>query len=166
MQNSRAKTELATIFALLQTMLTLNKLASDLMLFTTREFGFFSLPTGMCTGSSIMPQKKNYDVVEILRANLSIVSGHFYSISASAANLPSGYNRDVQLNKGRLIESFDVAIGSLKIARKIIKNLIIHKNNLGKANTQELYAAEKAIKMALEGAPFREAYAAVSKQAR
>ncbi len=162
-QNTRQKVELTTVFALLQVMLTLNKLASDLMLFTTKEFGFFSLPKSMYTGSSIMPQKKNYDVLELLRGNLGAVSGNFYAMLACASNLPSGYNRDAQLGKGRLMESFEVTLSSLKIARKIISNLEVNKAALAAADTEELYAAQRAIKMSLEGAPFRDSYKKVSK---
>lgn len=165
-QNSRAKNELAAVFPLMQTMLTLNKLGADLVLFTTKEFGFFALPENMCTGSSIMPQKKNYDVLEILRANLSVVSGNFYSMTANAANLPSGYNRDIQLSKGRVMQSFDVTISSLKMARKIIKKLKTKSGALEKANSPEIYAAQKAIDMALTGIPFRDAYKTVSKYSR
>ncbi len=163
-QNSRAKNDLKIVFSLLQTMLTLNKLATDLLLFTTKEFGFFSLPKSMCTGSSIMPQKKNYDVLEILRANIGIVSSNFYFICTNAANLQSGYNRDVQLNKGKVMQSFEITTSSLIMARKIIENLEIDKNSLKKATSEELYAAEKAIKMSLGGTPFRDAYKIVSKQ--
>ncbi len=162
-QNTRQKTELTTVFALLQAMLTLNKLASDLMLFTTKEFGFFSLPKSMCTGSSIMPQKRNYDALEIMRANFGAVSGNFYAMLACCANLPSGYNRDAQLGKGRLMDSFDVTLKALKIARKIIMNLEVDKIALKAADSEELYAAQRAIKMSLEGVPFRESYKKVSK---
>ncbi|MBI4210261.1 MAG: argininosuccinate lyase [Candidatus Diapherotrites archaeon] len=161
-QNTRAKTELVSVFALLQAMMTLNKLASDLMLFTTKEFGFFSLPESMCTGSSIMPQKKNYDVLEIMRGNLGTVSGNFASILTNSANLPSGYNRDAQLNKAKLMESFDVTLSSLKMASKVVKNLKVNKENLESAASAELYAAEEAMKMAMKGTPFREAYMKVS----
>ncbi len=162
-QNTRQKVELATLFSLLQVMLTLNKLASDLMLFTTKEFGFFSLPKSMCTGSSIMPQKRNYDALEILRGNLGAVSGNFYAVLACASNLPSGYNRDAQLGKARLMESLDIALKSLKIARKIIMNIEVNRAALKAANSEGLYAAQRAIKMSLEGVPFRDAYKIVSK---
>lgn len=163
-QNTRMKVELSTVFALLQVMLTLNKLASDLLLFTTKEFGFFSLPQDMCTGSSIMPQKRNYDVLEILRASLSIVAGNFCAILGAGTNLPSGYNRDVQLNKGKLMESFETTVNSVKMAQKIIRNLSPNKANLASAVSEELYAAQKAIKIALKGkVPFRDAYKSVSK---
>jgi len=163
-QNSRTKKELSVVFGLNQIMITLNKFASDLLLFTTKEFGFFSLPQELCTGSSIMPQKKNCDVLEILRGNSSVVYGNFSQIFSIGNNLPSGYNRDVQLSKSALMNSFEIAISSLKIAQKIVSNLKPNEKKMKEACSKELYATEEALKLALKGVPFREAYKKVSKK--
>jgi len=162
-QNSRTKKELMVVFSLNQIMITLNKLATDLLLFTTKEFGFFSLPQELCTGSSIMPQKKNYDVLEILRGNSSVVYGNFSQIFSIGNNLPSGYNRDTQLTKPALMDSFEITLSSLKISQKIISNLEPNKEKMKEACSEELYAAQKATELAMKGVPFRDAYKKVSK---
>lgn len=163
-QNSRTKKELSVVFGLLEIMTTLNKLATDLLLFTTKEFGFFSLPQELCTGSSIMPQKKNYDVLEILRGNSGIVYGNFSQIFSTGNNLPSGYNRDVQLTKPALMNSIEITISSLKVAQKIVSNLEPDAEKMKEACSEELYAAEETLKLSLQGVPFRNAYKKISKK--
>ncbi len=163
-QNTRMKKQFQTIAALLQVSMTLNKLASDLMLFTTSEFGFFSLPEEFCTGSSIMPQKNNYDVLEILRSESSFVFSQLSQLFCTANNLMSGYNRDHQQGKQCMIESFEAVIQSVKVSQKIISNLEVNKGALEKACSEEIFAAQKAIELSLKGTPFREAYKKVCKQ--
>ena len=107
-QNSRGKYETMAAESILQVMMDLNKIASDIMLFSMKEFGFFSLPKEICTGSSIMPQKKNPDVLEILRGKYWIVLGYSMQIKSIYGNLISGYNRDVQLSKEPLINAPDL----------------------------------------------------------
>ncbi|MCX6799283.1 MAG: argininosuccinate lyase, partial [Candidatus Diapherotrites archaeon] len=92
-QNSRGKIEAAVLFALCEAMLSLNKLATDMMLFSTKEFGFVSLPQEFCTGSSIMPQKQNPDVLELVRGKSSAMLSHLNQTIGIISNLPSGYNR-------------------------------------------------------------------------
>ncbi len=163
-QNSRAKKEATTVFALSQIMMTLNKFATDLLLFTTKEFGFFSLPNELCTGSSIMPQKKNYDALEIMRVNFSTVNSNLQKIFMIANNLPSVYNRDIQLTKPALMDSFEVTIASLNVAKKIVSNLQINEKKMKNACSEEIYSAKKATELVLKGMPFREAYKKVSKE--
>ncbi|MBU1975465.1 MAG: argininosuccinate lyase [Nanoarchaeota archaeon] len=162
-QNSRGKYEQIVLFALNQAMMTMNKLATDLLLFTTSEFNFFSLPDELCTGSSIMPQKKNYDVLELVKGKTKLVQAKMNEISLLSSNLPSGYNRDMQLAKEPLIQGIDISKSVLKIMILSIKNLKPNKTSLEKAMTSELYATEKALKLVKKGMPFREAYKAVSK---
>ncbi|HLC65626.1 MAG TPA: argininosuccinate lyase, partial [Candidatus Nanoarchaeia archaeon] len=98
-QLSRGKFEASIIGLMSSVMCDLNKLSTDLMLFSMSEFGYISLPKEFCTGSSIMPQKKNPDVLELIRAKYYVVLGEEFKVKSMIGNLPSGYNRDSQLTK-------------------------------------------------------------------
>ena len=163
-QNSRGKFDSLILFSLLQIMLDLNKLATDLMLFTTNEFGFFELPSDLCTGSSIMPQKKNPDVLEIMRGNYSIMFSYLVQVLSNSQSLMSGYNRDVQLTKNSLMQGFELIHSNFKIAQLVISNLKVNKEKLENACTSEIYTAENVIQSSLEGTPFREAYKNIKEQ--
>jgi argininosuccinate lyase len=162
-QNTRGKMESVVLSAFCNIMLDLNKLATDLLLFSTKEFGFFSLPEEFCTGSSIMPQKKNPDVLELLRAKYGIMLGYQTQVNSIIKNLPSGYNRDLQLAKEPFIKGIELTLSCIKIAILLLNNLKVNKENLEKACTPEMYAAEKAYELVKKGIPFREAYKQVSK---
>ncbi len=157
-QNSRGKIELAILNALTQIMLDLNKLATDLLLFTMQEFQFFEIPDEFCTGSSIMPHKKNKDVLELIRANYGIMLGYSTQIANIISSLPSGYNRDLQLTKEPLMAGLELANSTLSICTLVISKLEVNKKNLLKACTPELFATGKAFELAKKGIPFREAY--------
>ena len=111
-QNSRGKFESAIIFSLSAIMNGLSRLSNDLILFSMEEFGFFSLPDEFCTGSSIMPQKKNPDVFELTRAKSVKVDSNLFLVKNIVAKLQSGYNRDLQLTKEPLIESFEITLST------------------------------------------------------
>ncbi|MBI2576667.1 argininosuccinate lyase [Candidatus Woesearchaeota archaeon] len=157
-QNSRLKYESIILHGLSLIMGDLNKLASDLLLFTMPEFGFFSLPDELATGSSIMPQKKNPDVLELIRGKYSVVAGFETQVKILMANLPSGYHRDFQLSKGPVMKSFAATQECLKMMIRVINALIINKKNLEKSCTSELFATQKAYALVKKGMPFREAY--------
>lgn len=163
-QNSRGKFDTAILSALLQVQMTINKFATDVLLFTTSEFNFFLVSDILCSGSSIMPQKKNIDVAELLRSKIHVVLGHFIQSVSLSSNLISGYNRDLQDNKKAIIESFEITIDTLKISSLLINNLKPNEEVLNESMTKELYTAEKALKMSIEGKPFRDAYAEVAKE--
>jgi len=109
-QNSRGKNEALVLSSLMNIMLDLNKIkiASDLILFSMHEFGYFELPKEFCTGSSIMPQKKNPDVLELLRAKSKVVESLYFQVTGIVQNLQSGYNRDFQLTKKLLMKFLSV----------------------------------------------------------
>ena len=163
-QNSRGKYESLIVDALSQVMMDINKIATDLILFSMDEFGYFSLPKELCTGSSIMPQKKNPDVLELLRAKYGIVIGHSTQIRIVCANLISGYNRDLQLTKEPLIRSFDIAKDCLAISALLFSKLIVNKGACEKSLTKGIYATEEAYKLVKKGMPFRDAYREVGKK--
>ena len=157
-QNSRGKYEISVISAINQSMLTINKLATDILLFTTSEFNFFFLPDNFCTGSSIMPQKKNYDVLELIKGKTNTIQSKIVETSLLYSNLPSGYNRDMQLTKKPLMESIETSKSVISIIILVLKNLKPNKKTLEKSMTKELYATEKALNLVKKGIPFRDAY--------
>ena len=161
-QLSRGKVESSFMHCLTQVMLTLNKLATDLMLFSTAEFSLVSLPENMCTGSSIMPQKKKPDVLELIRGKYHVVLGEEFKVKSIIANLPSGYNRDLQLTKEPLFTSIDTTEQCLKIMSRLVSRVKINEENCAKSLTREMYATEEAYKLVKKGVPFREAYRQVA----
>jgi argininosuccinate lyase len=163
-QNSRGKIEVATVFALSIIMNDLSKLAGDILLFTTSEFGFMSLPKELCTGSSVMPQKKNLDVMELIRAKASSVNAKQIEINMIISKLPSGYNRDLQLTKKPLMESFKTTQECIEIMNLCITKLIFNKKKMFIALTPEVYATNEVNKLVMKGMSFREAYKKVAKK--
>ncbi len=160
-QNSRGKFELMVLQALQQLMLDVNKLATDLMLFSTAEFGFVSLPQKFLTGSSIMPQKNNYDVLELARGKYGVVAGYAAAVSATIANLPSGYSRDFQLTKEPLIKGIETTTETAGIMAKVMANASFNDERCMEAMTPELFATKEAYELVKKGIPFRDAYKAI-----
>lgn len=157
-QNSRGKFESLILFALSQIMQDLQKLATDLILFSMEEFGYFRLPDEFCTGSSVMPHKKNPDVLELVRAKSAVIHSYFFQITEIIRGLPSGYHRDLQLTKEPLMNGFRVAEESIKIMTRVVANLKVNRQKCREACTEEVYSVEKANALAREGIAFREAY--------
>ena len=162
--NSRGKYELLVSNVLTSIMLDLNKMAGDLILFSTSEFGFFKLPKELCTGSSIMPQKINPDPLELVRANYHVVSGYEAMIKGICSNLISGYHRDFQLTKGPAIKSMGITLSSLKVMAKVLAGLELNEEKMKAAMSKEIYATEEAYKLVEKGTPFRDAYKEISKK--
>jgi len=163
-QNSRGKFENTTVHALSQIMLDLNRMASDMILFSIPDLGFFVLPDAFCTGSSIMPQKKNPDVLELVRARYHEVISNEIQLKSTTANLISGYHRDLQMTKKPVFESLDSTMDCLDIITLVLQNLKIDKENCKKALTEEVYATEKVYELVKKGMPFREAYQKIAKK--
>lgn len=163
-QQSRGKFEAYVLSSLIQVLLTINKFASDVMLFSTNEFGFFNASSKITTGSSIMPQKKNLDLAELLRSKVHLVLGNYTQIVSLCSNLISGYNRDLQDTKKPTIESLEITLNSLKMTKLLLENLTPNQEKLASSMTDELFATEKALKLVLEGKSFRDAYKQVGKK--
>ncbi|RMF55408.1 argininosuccinate lyase [Candidatus Woesearchaeota archaeon] len=163
-QLSRGKIESTVLHLLTQVMFDLNKLSSDLMLFNMKEFNFIELPEEVCTGSSIMPQKKNPDVLELIRAKYHVVVAEEMKIKGIISNLISGYNRDLQLTKEPLIKSIEITKECLEIMCELINSLKINQEKCRKAMKPELFATEEAYKLVKKCVPFREAYKKVGKK--
>jgi len=158
-QNSRGKIEAAIVQALAQIMLDLSKLAQDILLFTTVEYGFFHVPQELCTGSSIMPQKRNLGVMELVRARTQTMLALQQQIRGIVSGLPSGYNMDYQETKRPFIEALDLVQDSLEICTLVASSLGVNAARLAAACTFELFAADRAYELAtVARLPFRDAY--------
>ena len=160
--NSRGKIETTVVFALSQVTEDLSKLSNDLILFSTPEFGYFTLPEEYCSGSSIMPQKRNPDPLELIRARSAIVVSQIQRMIMILRNLPSGYNRDLQETKTPLMEAFDITASSLTVIRMIFEHLQVNRDELERAFVPELFATDAALDLVRTGMPFRDAYRTVS----
>jgi argininosuccinate lyase len=153
-QNSRGKIEAVIVQALAQIMLDLSKLAQDILLFSTVEYGFFSVPQELCTGSSIMPQKRNLGVMELVRARTQTVLALQQQILGIVSGLPSGYNMDYQETKRPFMEALDLVQESL-----VVDGLEVNAERLTAACTFELFAADRAYELtSTANLPFRDAY--------
>jgi argininosuccinate lyase len=160
-QTSRGKIELAVLGAVKSAMLDVRRLAWDLSLFTTEELGFVRLPDAFTTGSSIMPNKKNPDVVELLRAAASRVFGAEIEI-ASALSLPSGYHRDLQATKAPFIRAMEHARASLALVPRLLTGMTLDAARMRAAIDPAMHATDRAIELVKEGLPFRDAYRRVA----
>ena len=162
--NARGKTESVILAALAQVMLTLSRLAEDMILYSTPEFGYFALPSEYCTGSSIMPQKRNPDVLELVRAKAARVLGHAFSAAVVVKALPGGYNRDLQETKEPFIEGLQTTRTCLRIIRLLVERLDVNRRALSAGFTPDVFAADRALAMVAAGVPFRDAYRQVKEQ--
>ncbi len=160
-QNSRGKVELQALSALASATLDLRRLAWDFSLFTTAEFGYVRLPERYCTGSSIMPNKTNPDVVELLRAVHAVVLGAQAELNDLLA-LPSGYHRDLQATKPPVMRAFGRGLQGLALLPGVVSGFTWNESRLTAAITPELYATDLATDLAAQGVPFREAYRRVA----
>ena len=156
-QNSRGKVELQALSVLSACTLDLRRLAWDLSLFTTHEFGFIKLPAQYCTGSSIMPNKNNPDTVELLRAVHAVIQGAQTELAA-VLSLPSGYQRDLQATKPPLLRAFNKGMQALALLPGLLGSFEWQAERMRASITPEMLATDRALDMAREGVPFRDAY--------
>jgi len=156
--NGRGKGEAAIVGALALVMLDLSKAAQDILLFTTTEFGFFSVPPELCSGSSMMPQKRNLGALELVRARTHTVIAAQTQMLSLLAGLPSGYNMDYQETKAPLMESLAICRESLAIVGLFAANITVDVERIRAACTGEIFATDRALALAQSGVPFRDAY--------
>ena len=162
-QLSRGKAEATLAFEIALLMKDLGRLSADLCLFATTEFGFVKLPDSMTTGSSIMPQKRNPDVFELIRARASRAPVRVQEIMALTAGLTSGYHRDLQLIKEPLMAAIDDALATSNMMTHAITELQFISTRTTAAMDSSLNAAERANRLVQdEGITFREAYRRVA----
>ena len=156
-QLSRGKAEATLTFEIALLLGDLSRLASDLLLFYTSEFAFVTLPHDMTTGSSIMPQKRNPDVLELVRSTQAVATGALTEILSITTKLNSGYQRDLQRVKAPLFRVIDLANDTLGIMEHTLEGISFKADNIHM--NSELDAAEQANRLAIEeDIPFREAY--------
>lgn len=158
--NSRGKIEGLVLEACCQIMLTLNRLASDMLFFTTQEFQFFNIDDSIATGSSIMPQKKNLDAAELIRGRTPTVLAARNEMSMNIMNKISGYHRDGQEIKRPLFLGLKYTEMSIRCMGELIENIEPNKEVLMKSmlSCPGLFAAHKAFEKVKEGMTFRDAY--------
>lgn len=142
----------------------LSQVAENLILWSTPEFGFIQLPDELCTSSSIMPQKKNPDLVELVRGKAGSVYGQLINLLTTLKALPLGYNRDLQETKPPLFEVAQTTRHSLRAIHLAIDGLVVNRKRMREeADDYQLLAADLAEYLAAKGVPFREAHGAVAR---
>jgi argininosuccinate lyase len=161
-QLSRGKFELQALAALSQALLDLRRLSWDLSLYASAEFGFIALPPEYTTGSSLMPNKRNPDLIELLRASYAVVSGARSEIE-QLLSLPSGYHRDLQFSKAPLLRAFRHGLDALALVPDLLSRLSWREEAMRAAIEPGMFATDRAIELAAGGVPFREAYVQASK---
>ena len=162
-QLSRGKAESTLMFEIALLLQDLSRMASDLLLFYTQEFAYISLAPEVTTGSSIMPQKRNPDVLELLRGASATSQACLYEAMMITAKLPSGYHRDLQRLKSPLFRSIDLAIDSVDIMAYLLEGLEFLPENI--SLDKGIFATADAYRLVTEeGIPFREAYRKVAKR--
>lgn len=162
-QNSRGKFELQALDALGQALLDVRRFAWDLSIYTTGEFEFVGLPDAYTTGSSIMPNKRNPDVVELLRATYPVIQGARAEL-VSTLSLPSGYHRDLQNTKPALLRAMAKGMDALYILPGLVREMTFDRQAMADAISHEMYATDRAVELTTEGVPFREAYKQVAEE--
>lgn len=160
-QLSRGKFEMAVLEAIAGALLDVRRLAWDLSLFTTAEFNFVKLPSEYTTGSSIMPNKRNPDVVELLRASYASVAAARTEIE-QLLSLPSGYQRDLQFSKGSLFHGVRHGLAALELVPDLLARMEWNEPVMRAAIEPAMYATDVAIEQAAAGVPFRDAYRAAA----
>jgi argininosuccinate lyase len=159
---SRGKLEVAVLAAAWAVAHDLGKLAWDVILFTSDEFGFLRLPAALATGSSIMPNKRNPDVFELTRARAALLDGYLAQAVALAGKLPGGYHRDLQLTKGTVMRGLDTAAEMTAMMATAVPLLGVDRERCAAALSAEVFATDEAVRRARAGTPFRAAYREVA----
>lgn len=157
-QMSRGKTERAAAYAIASVASTLGRFAMDVCIFMCQNFGFVSFPDSLTTGSSIMPHKKNPDVFEIMRGKCNRLQAVPNEISLLTANLPLGYNRDLQLLKDIIFPATNDICECLDMCDYMLQHIRIRTDIIEDEKYDYLFTVEDVNRLALSGVPFREAY--------
>jgi len=157
-QMSRGKTEKALAFGMSTVAGTLSKFAMDICLYMSQNFNFVSFPDELTTGSSIMPHKKNPDVFELIRAKCNAIQALPYELTLITNNLPSGYQRDLQLLKASLLPAIQTLKSCLELLLFSIKNVQVNTKVLEDSKYDYLFTVEEVNKLVQDGVAFRDAY--------
>ncbi len=147
-----------TLFWATMTMLHISRWAEDLIIYSSREFGFVTLADAYSTGSSLMPQKKNPDSLELLRGKAGRVFGDMSGLLMTLKGLPSTYNKDLQEDKEPLFDAMDTLAGALPIAAGALATLTVKRDTMAQALVPEMLATDLAEYLVRKGVPFRETH--------
>jgi argininosuccinate lyase len=140
------------------TQIHLSRLAEDLILYSSREFGFVEVAEAYATGSSLMPQKKNADSLELIRGKTGRVVGGLVGLLMVLKGLPTTYDKDLQEDKEALFDAIDTLTMTLPVATGVVETLIVHPERMQAALSDEMLATELADYLVMKGIPFREAH--------
>ncbi len=154
----RGEDEAALLSALAQLMAVLSRLAQDMIIFSMPEFGYFTLPRAYCTGSSIMPQKYNPDVLELVRSKTAQVLGLATAALSMLHAMPGGYNRDLQDCKGLYMKGLAITRTTLRILAKFVQGMGVDEAKLRAGFIPGVFATDVALRKVAAGTPWREAY--------
>ena len=155
---ARGECEASLLSALAQLMCVLSRLAEDMILFSMPEFAYFKLPREYCTGSSIMPQKFNPDVLELVRGKTAQVIGWQTAALALLHAMPGGYNRDLQDAKLLYMKGLETTRTTLRILAKVVKGMKVNPDVCRAAFTPGVFATDVALRKVAAGTPWRDAY--------
>jgi argininosuccinate lyase len=153
-----------TLGAGVMPMMLSGRFAVDMLLFSTEEYGFVRLPKAFTTGSSIMPNKQNYDLFEIMRANTRVFGAYQQQVQAVTSGLPSGYARDLQLTKFPTVKGLELLRSTLTLLAYVVPRLQVDKKALDAAMSPDLFMTERVYQLVKEGTPFRDAYLRVKRE--
>jgi len=159
---SRGKVEMAIASALASLAQTLSRFSMDVCLYMSAEYRFIDFPDEYVTGSSIMPQKRNPDVFELIRGRTNMIQTLPGQVAMLVSNLPSGYNRDLQLLKQLMFDAFEGLQECIGIMLLMLNNLKIRKNITENPLYNTIFSTEEVNRLVKQGIPFRDAYKAVS----
>jgi argininosuccinate lyase len=163
---SRGKVELAIASALASLAQTLLRFSTDVCLYMSAEFRFIDFPDEYVTGSSLMPQKRNPDVFELIRGRSNIIQTLPNQVAMLTSNLPSGYNRDLQLLKQLIFDAFDELKECIEIMLLMLNNIKVRKNITENPLYNAIFSTEEVNRLVKDGIPFRDAYKAVSEMVK
>ncbi len=163
---SRGKVEMAIASSLASFAQTLARFSMDICLFMSAEFRFIDFPDEYITGSSIMPQKRNPDVFELIRARSNVIQTLPNQVSMLTCNLISGYNRDLQLLKQLIFDAFGEMTECIEIMLLMLNNIKVRRNITDNPLYNNIFSTEEVNRLVKEGIPFRDAYKAVSEMVR
>ncbi len=163
-QMTRGKTEYSVANAIAAIATTLSRLAMDVCLYNSQNFGFLTLPDDVTTGSSIMPHKKNPDVAELLRGKTNRLKALPQELALLMSNLPSGYHREMQLTKEIVFPALDEIRNCIEITHFMLEHLNVNPDILLDDRYHYLFSVERVNELVLQGVPFRDAYKQVGKE--
>jgi len=160
--NSRGKIESILLAACVQIAMDLSRISQDLIVFSMPEFGYFTLPDELTSGSSIMPQKKNPCGLELIRAKARSIIACHDEVVGIHASLPSGYNRDFQQTKGAVIRGVHLTIACARVMDVTFSKLRVNEDKLRAGFVGEVFATDRALELVAQGVSFRDAYRRVA----